>query len=1141
MSQTAILEQRQRQKILIVDDKEANLFALEKILKEVDVDVIRSIDGQSALAQVLDHNFALILLDVRMPGMDGYEVAECLNGDSSTKAIPIIFVTAEYPDEAHMFKGYEVGAIDYILKPYSSKILLAKVNALLEMDRNRAELKAHRDNLEGLVQERTKELADANKELQQYSWILEKEQGFKTESVVPNFDDLTALNQGGLILNSVGADTLQQMSSDVMDLLDSSMAVYEENGDYAFASFVSNWCGTMNNTSHALCNTNDCQKAINCGQWHCHESCWKISKAAIDSGEPADEACLGGLRIYAVPVRSEGKIIGAVNFGYSTPPKTLAEKKTLAETYQIDLETIQQNADTYKPRPPFIIEFAKRHLQSIAHRIGEIVERKQAETAFRNIFEVSSDLICVANPSGEYIKVSRSCEEILGYTPEEFMNLGWPKLVHPDDTELTRDKMAKQLEGATAVNFINRFRHKDGSYKSLEWNATPCTDCYLYGAARDITERKKAEEALYASEEMMRNSQSVAHICSYSTNLNVNEIAKSAWVCSPQFYQLFGIDETYPHTIEGWANLIHPDYRKEVYDYHEMVVKEKKTFNREYKIIRINDGEERWVQGTGKIESDENGNPVRMHGAIQDITKRKNREEALARSEARFRGTFENATIGIAHVGQDGRYLEVNETLCQMIGYKREELIEKKFHEITHADDLESDFELFAQLKSGKIPTYRIEKRYIHRDGRIIWVQNTTAMQNDENGKPLYCISLERDICKEKEMALSLEKALKMAKASNIAKSQFISNMSHELRTPLNPIIGLSDMLLEIPDDKDQVIEFAEIINKSGLHMLTLVESILDFSKIKSGKMTFQSEWFDLNQPFKKACTVLSHMCQKRGLELHQKMANPSNLEIQSDASAILQVAINLIGNAIKFTDSGSIRIETSLDSQQDGNGKLTFSISDTGVGISDEDQARIWDPFECADNSISRRHDGTGLGLAISRAIIERMNGSIGLHSVLGQGTSFTVEIPVKYRSAPKAAASEKSTSTLETGVGKKRVLMVEDDLPNQLVGQKILEKLGCSVTVKDSGLAALEALEHGVFDLVLMDLKMPGIDGIETTRRIQAKYQGKPPFPIIALTADASEDAKRKCEKAGFQGFLTKPVRIELLQKCLSAKSKS
>jgi len=405
-----------------------------------------------------------------------------------------------------------------------------------------------------------------------------------------------------------------------------------------------------------------------------------------------------------------------------------------------------------------------------------------------------------------------------------------------------------------------------------------------------------------------------------------------------------------------------------------------------------------------------NGEGCRI--AVADITERKQAEEALAKSEARFRGTFENAALGIAHVGQDGCFLEVNETLCQIIGYSREELIQKTFQEIIYAADLEKNLKLFTQLNAGEIPTYTIEKRYLHRDGRIIWIQNTAAMQNDKNGEPLYCISLIRDICKEKEMALSLEKAMVMAEASNIAKSQFISNMSHELRTPLNPIIGLSDLLLEMPDDKDQVLEFSEIINNAGVHMLHLhvVESILDFSKIKAGKMTLSHEWFELNAPFEKASSVLSGMCLKKGLELNQKMESPCEIEIESDASALLQVAINLIGNAIKFTDSGSVSIQVSFEPKENDDGTLLFSVKDTGIGISEEDQERIWSSFERVDNTISSSHEGAGLGLAISLLLVEKLNGSIQVESSLGKGTTFTVMLPVKYRLVTQAIASEKT-----------------------------------------------------------------------------------------------------------------------------------
>jgi PAS domain S-box-containing protein len=645
----------------------------------------------------------------------------------------------------------------------------------------------------------------------------------------------------------------------------------------------------MDNASRALCQTDDNQEALNCGKWCCHESCRGISKAAIDSGQTADEGCPGGLRIYAVPIHSGGEIIGAINFGYHSPPKNPAEQKALAETYQLDLKTIQHNAEAYKPRPPFIIDVAKRRLQSIAHLIGEIVERKQAE-------------------------------------------------------------------------------------------------------------------------------------------------------------------------------------------------------------------------------------------------------EALAHSEARFRGTFENAAIGIAHVGQDGAFLEVNETLCHIVGYEREELVKKTFQEITLAEDLEKSLISFGQLTRGEIPAYTYEKRYLHRDGRIIWIQLTNAMQHDANGEPLYCISLIRDICKEKELALSLQKAMELAEASNIAKSQFISNMSHELRTPLNPIIGLSDLLLDMPDDRDQVLEFAEIIQNAGTHMLHLVESILDFSKIKAGKVALSHEWFDLTQPFNKAGSVLSNMCQKKGLEFNQSMLPSGEIEIESDDSAILQVAINLIGNAIKFTDSGSVSVQVSFAPKGNDDGTLLFSVKDTGIGISEADQARIWNAFERVDNTISSRHEGAGLGLAISLLLVEKLNGSIQVESTLGKGTEFTLMLPVKYRSVASALASEKSATLPQANISKKRVLMVEDDIANQLVGTKLLEKLGCSITVAHSGIAALELLENEVFDLILMDLKMPGIDGIETTRRILKKYQGEAPFPIIALTADASEATKKECQKSGFQDYITKPINIELLQAAIS-----
>ena len=291
----------------------------------------------------------------------------------------------------------------------------------------------------------------------------------------------------------------------------------------------------------------------------------------------------------------------------------------------------------------------------------EINERKRAEeeirqskNEFRLLADHTYDWEYWRLPDGSYRYVSPACERITGYSPDEF--IAQRQLV----LDIVEPDFADQVERHycdedTATNGLSHLvfaiRTRTGERRWIEHHCTPVFDDQgVYagrrGNNRDITDRKQAEEALCKSEEMMRSSQSVAHICSYSTNLNINNIEQSSWVCSPEFYNIFGIDENYPHTIAGWANFIHPDHREEVFDYHESVVKEKKSFSREYKIIRIIDGSERWVHGTGELDFDEKGNPVRMHGAIQDITERKQAEKERQELETQLRQKYKMEAVG---------------------------------------------------------------------------------------------------------------------------------------------------------------------------------------------------------------------------------------------------------------------------------------------------------------------------------------------------------------------------------------------------------------------------------------------------------------------------------------------------------------
>ena len=325
---------------------------------------------------------------------------------------------------------------------------------------------------------------------------------------------------------------------------------------------------------------------------------------------------------------------------------TLAETRDEGLPCTLELQTIRKDGSNGWM---WVHGEAEREAEGVITELKgaaqDITVRKQAEDTLRRQEAMQAkmvaniaDVIVIIDRDGINRYKSPNIEKRFGWKPEEVVGAGALNNVHSDDLDAARKLIASLMGTPNATGtFECRYLCKDGSYKWIEFTGISLLNdpdiCGILGNYHDITERKQAEQALRESEEMMLNSQSVAQICSYSTNLNVNELEKSAWVCSQEFYKIFGIDETYPHTIDGWANFIHPDYRKELFDYHESVVKEGKSFSREYKIIRINDGAERWVHGTGKLEFDEKGNPVRMHGAIQDITEHKSLEDQFRQAQ----------------------------------------------------------------------------------------------------------------------------------------------------------------------------------------------------------------------------------------------------------------------------------------------------------------------------------------------------------------------------------------------------------------------------------------------------------------------------------------------------------------------------
>jgi signal transduction histidine kinase/ActR/RegA family two-component response regulator len=377
----------------------------------------------------------------------------------------------------------------------------------------------------------------------------------------------------------------------------------------------------------------------------------------------------------------------------------------------------------------------------------------------------------------------------------------------------------------------------------------------------------------------------------------------------------------------------------------------------------------------------------------------------------------------------------------------------------------------------------------------------------------------------------ALADAREAADAASRAKGEFLAMMSHEIRTPLNGIIGFSDLLLQQPLQAEAK-EYAAGIRSSSETLLALVNDILDFSKIEAGKLEIERRAVNVRAQLEAVRLIFAAAAAGKGVRLDLRVPDDVPSEVLADATRIRQILLNLIGNALKFTQEGFVRVEAAYDGSRN---KLHLDVTDSGIGMTQEEQARLFRPFTQADSSTSRRFGGTGLGLAICRRLAELMGGAITVASTPGVGTAFRVEL-VAPACAPETAGPTPVSASLEG----RRVLAAEDNPVNQRILELHLKKSGALATVVSDGHAALEALQAGPgYDAVLMDVRMPGWDGLETTRRIRAweKESGRTRrIPILAFTADATSEDRQACLAAGMDDFLPKPLRAEDLAVALA-----
>ncbi len=518
---------------------------------------------------------------------------------------------------------------------------------------------------------------------------------------------------------------------------------------------------------------------------------------------------------------------------------------------------------------------------------------------------------------------------------------------------------------------------------------------------------------------------------------------------------------------------------------------------------------------------------------FRDVTSRKEAEDALRRTELRFRRLSESNLVGVYVGNASGQITESNDQALHMLGYDRADLDAGilRWDKITPPDKQDVVCGISEDLNAGRV-TPPLEMEYLRKDGSRLPALIGLAPLGTAAGE---AIGIVLDLTKRRHIEEEMRLAKEAAELANRTKSDFLANMSHEIRTPMNGILGTLDLALDTPLNPEQR-EYVGLAKSSADSLLALLNEILDLSKIEAGKLNLNPTEFDLREVAEAAVRMFSARVREKKLALRCDIASDVPDALLGDDLRLRQVLANLLGNAVKFTAQGQVSLSVSISRRLPENRIcVQFSVRDTGPGIPQDLQELIFEPFRQADASTTRRFGGTGLGLTICSRLVTLMGGRIWLESTPPNGSAFHFTAGFGISSKPRLkqqAAAPAPDPAVPSQARSLRILLAEDNQVNQLVAVRMLQKAGHEVTVAATGPEVLARLKDHAFDVVLMDVQMPGMDGLEATAAIREreKTTGQH-LPIIAMTASAMQGDPERCLAAGMDAYLSKPISPPLL----------